>query len=131
MLRMSTALPRSVEAPARARALCARACSDWHLEPLADVCMLLASELVTNAVTHGSGSVELEIRSDGRRLVVAVGQEGHVPELPEPRMSAPDAMTGRGLAIVAELATRWGADVDERGTTVWFELAAPHDDVLP
>jgi anti-sigma regulatory factor (Ser/Thr protein kinase) len=130
MFRMSTALPRSVEAPARARKLCADACREWHLDPLVDVCMLLASELVTNAVVHGTGSVELEIRSDGRRLLVAVGQGGPVPELPEPRMSPPDAVTGRGLAIVTELATRWGCDVDERGATVWFELVAPHDDGL-
>lgn len=34
-----------------------------------------------------------------------------------------DAESGRGLAIVASLATRWGVDADGHGKSVWFTLS--------
>ena len=60
-----------------------------------------------------------------RTPMVSVCQSDPAPGLPDPRMSDTGAVGGRGLAIVDELAARWGCDVDELGTTVWFELPAP------
>ncbi|MFJ2575818.1 ATP-binding protein [Kitasatospora aureofaciens] len=48
------------------------------------------------------------------------------PDLPVPRHPAPDDESGRGLELVAALATSWGAHSrGERyiGKTVWFTLA--------
>jgi anti-sigma regulatory factor (Ser/Thr protein kinase) len=127
MLRMSSALPRTVEAPARARRLCERACREWGFDRLHDVCALLVSELVTNAVLHGTGAVEVELRSEGACLHVGVRQFDRVLELPDVHMSGPDAVRGRGLAMVERLAADWGAEVAPQGSTVWFELRRAPD----
>ena len=34
-----------------------------------------------------------------------------------------DALDGRGIAIVAQLATSWGVRDDPYGKTVWFDVA--------
>jgi anti-sigma regulatory factor (Ser/Thr protein kinase) len=43
-------------------------------------------------------------------------------ELPELRLPDDDAEGGRGLGIVARLATRWGARRRGGRTVTWFEL---------
>ena len=127
MLRMSSAPPRTVEAPARARRLCERACREWGFDRLHDVCALLVSELVTNAVLHGTGAVEVELRSEGACLHVGV-RSAHVDvgQLEHP-VELPDAVRGRGLAMVERLAADWGAEVAPQGSTVWFELRRAPD----
>jgi anti-sigma regulatory factor (Ser/Thr protein kinase) len=82
--------------------------------------LLVLSELVTNAIVHGSGPIDVrvmhrdnEIRievSDQARGVVAVADRG------------PEALGGRGLLLVRELAARWGVDPGDPGKTVWAEL---------
>lgn len=41
------------------------------------------------------------------------------------RQSA-DAMTGRGLRLVASLSTTWGAEPTDDGKVVWAELSSNH-----
>ncbi|GAB3866541.1 ATP-binding protein [Dactylosporangium cerinum] len=41
---------------------------------------------------------------------------------PELRVAAPDAIDGRGLTIVAALATGWGVERDGLGQCVWATL---------
>ena len=36
----------------------------------------------------------------------------------------PDALSGRGLALVDAVSDRWGVEDVERGKSVWFELSA-------
>lgn len=113
-------LPRTSAAPALARRHVNGACADWPDEP-ADVARLLTSELVTNAVVHGTGAVTLVVRCDGAALRVEV--EDGDPTCPTPRTD-PDTAgeNGRGLALVAALADRWGAEPHAGGKRVWFEL---------
>lgn len=92
-----------------------------------DICQtaaLLTSELVTNAVLHGRSRTTLYVRKPPPYLRVTV--EDHNPELPEigehPALSA---TSGRGLHIVAELASRWGIEPSEQGKRIWFELDLP------
>ena len=125
MAQMSVALTRSVDAPAEARRLCTAVCHEWALDALVDVCALLVSELVTNAVVHGAGAVELEVAAERGGVRIAVSQRDAVTGLPEARMSGPTEVSGRGLAIVDAMAEQWGAEVDERATRVWFRLATP------
>ena len=35
------------------------------------------------------------------------------------------SVSGRGLQLVDELASRWGVDLDTDRKTVWFELDTP------
>ncbi|PRY00063.1 ATP-binding protein [Allonocardiopsis opalescens] len=96
---------------------------------VADLAVLLASELVTNAVRHtgscrtgGTFSVEVQRRDD--RVRIAVRDEGS-PDGYLPKVTHPDddqAETGRGLRIVAGLSTSHGYHCEPTGTTVYFEL---------
>ena len=87
---------------------------------------LLASELVTNAVVHGEGSVTVRVWPGARGLRVEVSDRGGGTPRPQERRNA-ESEGGRGLGIVDELASRWG--VAPRtigpGTTVWFEMDGP------
>jgi anti-sigma regulatory factor (Ser/Thr protein kinase) len=98
---------------------------------------LCVSELVTNAIVHAGGRIELRASLEGE-LVVSVRDHGG----PAPDESAPDAapdsdpdplrVHGRGLLLVEALADRWGSERDAVGTRVWFSLelgAEPADDL--
>jgi two-component sensor histidine kinase len=81
--------------------------------------MLLVSELVTNSVVHAGGPVTLRAQLDGPVLQVNV--DDTAATLPAPRQ--PDTTGGRGLHIVAALATDWGsAPRRGDGKTTWFTL---------
>lgn len=90
---------------------------------------LLVSEVVANAVQHGRPAVVLRVRSSPPGIGIAVADAGDaMPQHArnEPHRPAPDATSGRGLAIVAALASAWGVidAVPLPGKTVWFELNA-------
>jgi anti-sigma regulatory factor (Ser/Thr protein kinase) len=85
-----------------------------------EVAELLVSELVTNAQEHAGGPAVVDVEVDDRSLRVAVADED--PTLPAPRAMQPDAERGRGLMLVAALASSWGATPAARGKSVWFEL---------
>ena len=87
---------------------------------LADDAALVASELVTNAVLHGGGceAVTVEPTDDGVRIVVA----DHRPVPPVLGWASADSMTGRGVRLVAGLATRWGAEPQDGGKVIWADL---------
>ncbi len=118
-------LPPLPVAPREARRFVVQFCSAADMPD--DVCQtaaLLTSELVTNAVLHGRSRATLYVRKPPPYLRVTV--EDHNPELPEigdePALSA---TSGRGLHIVAELASRWGIEPSESGKRIWFELDLP------
>lgn len=84
--------------------------------------VLLTDELVTNAVLHGAGPLQLALCVDAHRLRVAVSDTsaGRPVEL-DPR-SGHTRTSGRGLFLVDSLSTRWGVDARAVGKQVWFEL---------
>jgi GAF domain-containing protein/anti-sigma regulatory factor (Ser/Thr protein kinase) len=79
---------------------------------------LLTSELVTNAIAHGSGLVSMSADYDGQRVRVEVRDES--ARRPEARDASLLSDGGRGLHIVDALATEWGATPTGRGKSVWF-----------
>jgi anti-sigma regulatory factor (Ser/Thr protein kinase) len=84
---------------------------------------LVVSELVTNAVVHGDGDVELCLDLDQRCVRISVADEDD--GAPSPVDADPGAVSGRGLRLVDEIADRWGTAPrsDGRpGKTVWAEL---------
>jgi len=91
-----------------------------------DDARLIVSELVTNAVRHGTtgAPVGLVLRWDGQTLRVEVHSVGpFASPLPRAPLGPPNVNQtgGWGLRLVEALATRWG--IEEQGeTTVWAEV---------
>lgn len=79
--------------------------------------VLLVSELVSNSVAHGVGTVVLRLELEGDLLRVEVGDQGHGK--PAIRQEA-GADGGWGLRLVDALARRWG--VQDGDALVWFEV---------
>jgi anti-sigma regulatory factor (Ser/Thr protein kinase) len=85
--------------------------------------VLVVSELVTNAVQHGSGPVHVRI-VDGASVRIEVTDARPVERL-EARDPDPDDPRGRGLFLVEALADAWGvADAPNGGKVVWAEFGA-------
>lgn len=83
---------------------------------------LCLSELVTNAVVHAHvGSVVRVLLEDGV-LTTTVRDQGSTDAVSDEPGDDPLRVHGRGLQLVDALATRWGSDLDNVGTTVWFVL---------
>jgi serine phosphatase RsbU (regulator of sigma subunit)/anti-sigma regulatory factor (Ser/Thr protein kinase) len=94
----------------------------------ADDVVLLTSELCENAVLHAGTAFDLAVVADDDEVTVAVTDRGpgalelHLAE-PRPRYGRA-ATHGRGLSLIAQLATTWGTRHDADGQhTVWFTLA--------
>ncbi|MCX5068284.1 ATP-binding protein [Micromonospora lupini] len=105
---------------------------------LADLIAVLA-ELVGNSVRHArplpGGVVRVAWRlrpsAEGPRIQLRV-TDGGANTSPRIRTASPDAADGRGLQIVAGLATRWGVERDGMGQRVWAEFdPTSHPDLVP
>jgi anti-sigma regulatory factor (Ser/Thr protein kinase) len=94
--------------------------------PFVDDAMLATSELVTNAVLHAVGPIELCARFDQPRGWLRVEVSDSSQDLPRPRAGpVRDHVGGLGLRLVAAISSSWGSVFNERGKTVWFELVEP------
>ena len=108
-------------APGLARRVANDTLAIWDLVELAPIVELLVSEVVTNTVRHARSRGEMEMSISDRTVRVAVSD--HAGGELGPQHPRPDEPTGRGLAIVDSVATRWGVgEPDDVGKTVWFEL---------
>ncbi|GAA2372935.1 ATP-binding protein [Streptomyces cuspidosporus] len=107
-------------AAARARRTVAAALRDWGVpDDAIDDIVLMADELVTNAIEHAGGPVWLRLRLHrGRCVICKVGDGSR--EAPRLRHSDSDAENGRGLVLVAALADAFGARVTTTGKVIWF-----------
>ncbi|MFD8061465.1 ATP-binding protein [Streptomyces sp. NPDC012389] len=126
-LRYCFALPAHPESVAGARQLTRARLESWKLgADVYDAAVLIVSELVTNAVVHtASTRVVCELRCLGRRLRIAVQDQGHQPGGPRLRRCSDDEH-GRGLLLVDTMSSSWGSHDagDHSGRIVWAEL--PH-----
>jgi anti-sigma regulatory factor (Ser/Thr protein kinase) len=99
-----------------------RACLDrWGLGAQASALELVVSELVSNAVLHGAGAIQVELRSGGGQICLQVTDEGDPASPPRPveAPGASDQPGGWGLRLVDQVADRWGAASDAGQTRVW------------
>ena len=120
-LRTSLVVAAEKASTRSARATVHHLCENAALGPeKADVAALLVTELVTNAHQHAGSTALVDVLVDDRSLRVAVADED--PTIPAPREIDLEAERGRGLLLVAALASRWGAAPTDRGKSVWFEL---------
>jgi anti-sigma regulatory factor (Ser/Thr protein kinase) len=122
-------LMADLAAAAAARSVVEDALHAWRVPVDADVAVLLTSELVTNAVTHGAPAagtfVLLTIACDPVCLRVDVHDgSGDLPVLDADLVDqAPaEAETGRGLLLVTSLSAEWGFYRTPAGKAVYFTL---------
>jgi transcriptional regulator with XRE-family HTH domain/anti-sigma regulatory factor (Ser/Thr protein kinase) len=84
-----------------------------------DAAALLTSELVTNSVQHAASEwIEVDITLGTEQLRIEVSDLSTQPI--RPRARADDA--GWGLALIGELATRWGVERSNTGKKIWIEF---------
>jgi anti-sigma regulatory factor (Ser/Thr protein kinase) len=121
-------LPADPGSAAVARSMIRQALLSRGFDEIADDVLLMAGELVANAVTHGGGPVTVELAfSDGqaRQPELACAVSDSSPRLPEPGQPGLLDESGRGLAIVARLAAAAGARRTGAGKTAWFRVRLP------
>ncbi|MFB7503868.1 ATP-binding protein [Streptomyces broussonetiae] len=98
----------------------------WDLDCLADLAVLLVSELVTNSLRYATGPIGVRlVRPDGLGGTLLVEVSDPLPDPPRERVAHPEDEGGRGLQLVAGSSRRWGTRPGAGGKTVWFELAVP------
>ncbi len=118
----SQTFPSVPESAGLARDLVATALRVWRLESLLNEATLVATELVANAVQHGSGRylVFSAERPSQFRVRIRVTDQSRV----RPVLRCPDEeeTKGRGLLLVSALAVDWGTDLHTIGKTVWADL---------
>ena len=114
-----------IEAAPRARAFASGVLASWRFPPeLHDLGVLAASELVANSLQHGTPPMRLRLRRTDRRLIIEVTDgDDH---LPRRRRAEPADEAGRGISIVATIASSWGSRrTPGGGKAVWCEFALP------
>jgi CheY-like chemotaxis protein/anti-sigma regulatory factor (Ser/Thr protein kinase) len=113
-------LPCDLTSGREARRFLEQTLIHWGLDEILDEALLLASELVNNAVVHAQSSVDLSVSANEGRLRVEVTDHGvGALRLKEADMSATG---GRGLFLVESLSRSWGTSADGERKAVWFEL---------
>jgi serine/threonine-protein kinase RsbW len=111
-----------------ARTFVAKALGELSHITVADTAVLLASELVTNAVRHSNsgtpgGTFTVVVLQTADGVGVEVRDDGSDVSSP---VVKDDVLStgGHGLFLVESMAQQWGYLRGEAGTTVWFWLAA-------
>ncbi|MET8027705.1 ATP-binding protein [Streptomyces avermitilis] len=84
---------------------------------------LLTGELVANSVTHTQAACVVCVRWTGERLRVEVTDADSTLAAPSQALSTDEH--GRGLFLVAAMATAWGSQSCAAGKKTWFELVVP------
>lgn len=119
MVAVSRSLPAEPAAVREARSV-VRHSLDPSDGDLVELVVLLADEVVTNAVVHGQGPIDIAVDADEKRVKVMVCDRSE--DRPLFRQAARYAEDGRGLSIVEAIASRWGVSSMEVGKSVWFEI---------
>jgi anti-sigma regulatory factor (Ser/Thr protein kinase) len=127
-------LPPVPESARAARQFTVSCLRKWRLDALISDAALIASELVTNAISHGSrrdgdeaaGYVELTWSYQVSRVICVITDRAAEPPVMTPVDADIDTESGHGLQIVAALAAAWGWTMLGTGEkAVWAALHLP------
>lgn len=92
--------------------------AQWRYRGRRDDVVLIASEMVTNALLHGEGEPVLRLSGSAWQVRVEVSDDS--PTLPAVRQAGSDG--GWGLRLLDQLSAGWGAFPQGIGKVVWCEL---------
>ncbi|MFF2848785.1 SpoIIE family protein phosphatase [Streptomyces sp. NPDC058001] len=115
-------IPADPAAVAVARSEVADQLARWGGEDLVFTTELIVSELVTNAVRHGSPPIRLRLIHNGTLICEVSDASNTSPHL---RRARAYDEGGRGLLLVAQIAQRWGCRHHAIGKTIWAEQPLP------
>lgn len=115
-------LPSDPAVVSRCRAAVTDQLTAWGLDELAFSTELIASELVTNAIRHATGPVQLRLLRD-RALICEISDGSSTS--PRLRSARNEDEGGRGLFLVAQLTERWGTRYTTNGKIIWTEQPLP------
>ena len=119
---ISTSLTRDRTSPHEARRFMARTLGAWDQDVgLVDTVVLLLTELVTNVLVHTDGTPAVRVNLLADHVHVEVLDPDPTPVRTGPL--DPHATSGRGLHLVAALASAWGSVRVGAGKVVWFDVA--------
>jgi anti-sigma regulatory factor (Ser/Thr protein kinase) len=118
----SMSCSRDLDGPSNARTWVADN-FDTELDVLVlEAVQLIVSELVTNAIRHAHGEIELCVAVGDRVVRVEVTDE--TPSCEPVKVPLEDTMRthGRGLRLVEAFSKTWGCDVGPDRKVVWAEI---------
>ncbi|MEU6950308.1 PAS domain-containing protein [Streptomyces sp. NPDC046316] len=110
-------------AVSEARRWAVRTVEEWGLTETAFAVELIVSELVTNAIRHGTPPIHLRIIRNPADHTVTCEISDAGTAAPHLRRARAADEGGRGIFISGELSDRWGVRWSEQGKTVWTETS--------
>ena len=120
---LSAVLPAQPHSAADARSLVFLACNRWAAAGICGDAQLVVTELVANAVHHAGTDITVRltrIKDTPGGLRAEVSDTSTRPVRPRHAQSLEEG--GRGLFLVDTLSSRWGAEANGHGKTVWAEI---------
>ncbi len=115
-------VPSDPAAVASIRAEATRRLNEWGLDELVFTTELVISELITNAIRHATGPIQVRLLRD-RTLICEVSDTSSTS--PHLRYAATTDEGGRGLFLVAQLGEHWGTRYTAAGKIIWVEQRLP------
>jgi anti-sigma regulatory factor (Ser/Thr protein kinase) len=104
------------------RRFVAKTLREWNVdEATIEPVMLVANELVANAIVHAHSAPVLSLEGTGADLFVRVADDAG--SLTVARRTTPGDDGGRGLMLVEALSDRWGVDANDSGKSVWVAFS--------
>jgi histidine kinase-like protein len=122
-------LPCRVESVPIGRSRVVERMAEWGItpddvaEPQLHAVALVATELLTNAITFCRGEIQVKVTAHHDRIEVAVTDDN--PELAQIQDPGPWSLGGRGLQLVEALSHRWGQQRGDGDKTVWAQVTIP------
>jgi anti-sigma regulatory factor (Ser/Thr protein kinase) len=108
------------------RRFVAKTLREWNVgEATIEPAMLVANELVANAIVHAHSAPILSLEGTGPDLLLRVADDaGSLTVTP---CATPGDDGGRGLILVEALCDRWGVDASDSGKSVWVTFHGAFD----
>jgi hypothetical protein len=117
-------LDEDSSSPRRARLFVDKALREWELRAVRDDAVLVASELVGNALMHARTPCQLDLRLDRLGLTIAV-RDFDFHGILAPLACTATGHRSHGLFLVTSISRTWGVSPTENGKSVWALLPVP------